>query len=135
VNSIDKIIDLRHDYLADDGIINKDSIVNYMNIGENLVKINNADYLPALFFKTNKQILTEFQCSIMFSLSDTKTHNIEKCLSDIQPLFTILNSKENREILAKTLQLSIETAKFTEVFHLEISNKYSAIFYYDKKIK
>lgn len=132
-DSIDKIVDLRHNYLADDGIVDNNGITHYMNIGEDLIKIGSGEYLPALFFTTDKQKLIQFDCSIMFDASSFKTDSIYKYLENIEPLFTQLKSPKNRIILVKTFKLIVNNEKFTETFSLE--KKYGMIFTYSKKTK
>jgi len=67
LDSIQKILELRHDYLTDDGKINDTGITHYMNHGEDLLTVNNSNFLPALFLTMENRKLTEFKCSIIFT--------------------------------------------------------------------
>lgn len=135
-DSIDKVLELKHDYLKDDGNIDTNGVTHYLNISEDLINIGGIDCLPALFFTINKQILTEFKCSILLSTSNKiQTDSLVKLLDCLKPLFTTLDLLENRTTLARTLKLEIETEEFKESFYLNIKRKYNLEISYEKKKK
>lgn len=136
-DSVDKIIDLRHNYLADDGMIDDNGITHYMNIGEDLIKsYDNEEVLPALFFTTNKKKVTAFSCSIVCALHDEDRNSISACLDSLAPYFSILKAKGNREKLADKFSLTIPNQGFVEEFKIDtIDKKYRFIFSYEKYFK
>lgn len=136
LDSMNKIIELRHDFMTDDGKINDSGITHYMNIGEDLVNIDNTDCLPALFFTIDKEKLIEFKCSILFTPNSFEMESIKKCLKDVEHLFTALQPTENKVTLAKTFSLKIENEKFNELFYLDtVGRKYDILFCYRKETK
>ncbi|RYE12482.1 MAG: hypothetical protein EOP45_22785 [Sphingobacteriaceae bacterium] len=136
-DSVNKIIDLRHDYLADDGMIDDDGVTHYMNIGEDLIKsYNNQEVLPALFFTTNKKKVTAFSCSIVCALYDEDRNSISACLDSLAPYFSVLKAKGNRKKLADKLSLTIPNQGFVEEFKIDtVNKKYRFIFSYEKSLK
>ncbi len=128
-DSIEKVLELRHAYLADDGVIDTNGITHYMNISEDLVNKNKLG-LPALFFTIDKQILTEFSCYLDVNTRKFQKDNILKTLSEISQLFTLLNSSASKKTLAKTLKLNLDTEEFKEQFYLDTVRR---VFVYQKK--
>lgn len=136
-DSVAKIIDLRHDYLADDGMINDDGVTHYMNIGEDLIKsYDNEEVLPALFFTTNKKRVTAFSCSIVCALYDKDRNIILAYLDSLAPYFSVLEVKSNREELADKFSLNIHNQDFIEEFKIDtVEKKYRFVFSYEKFLK
>lgn len=136
-DSIGKSIDLRHDYLADDGIINENGLTHYMNIGEDLIKVGKYDeVLPALFFTTNKNKLIKFSASVVFTPDANAVAPFSNFLKAVEPNFGALKISGNRIDLAKNMVLCINNKNYDEQFNIDTTGrKYNAVFIYKKSLK
>ena len=64
-------IDWRWAALNDpDDKIDSTGIDAFLYLGEPLIKFNNGEWLPSLHIETNKNLITSFTCSILFSFED-----------------------------------------------------------------
>ena len=121
----DSIIDWQWATLADpDDKIDSTGIDAFLYLGESLIKYNNGEWLPALHIKTDKNIITSFTCSILFTLEDkpTSVDDFLKLLSiDIKQLKNdnIFSSIKNNGFYETTKNDCIETFKLTKAKELE----------------
>ena len=136
-DSVDKVIELRHDYLADDGVINDKGVTHYMNISEDLIKIGSSDeVLPALFFTVNRKKVVGFTCSIVFAPDTVNKRNIMKFLNVFDTHFVAIRSQINKAKLVNNLMLDIGNRAYKEKFKLDTTgNKYQVVFRYVKEAK
>jgi hypothetical protein len=121
----DKIIDWRWAALADlDDKIDSTGIDAFLYLGEPLIKFNNGEWLPSLHIETDKNIITSFTCSILFSLEDKPT-SVDNFLlllrKDIKQLKDdkIVKSLKEKGFYETTKNDCVETFKLTKAKELE----------------
>ena len=121
----DKIIDWHWAALADtDDKIDSTGKDAFLYLGEPLIKFNNGEWLPSLHIETDKNLITSFTCSVLFSLEDTPTSvdDFLKLLSkDIKQLKNdkIVKSLKEHGFYETTKNDCLETFKLTKAKELE----------------
>jgi hypothetical protein len=120
-----KTIDWRWAALNDpDGSIDSTGINSFLYLGEPLIEYNQQTLLPALFIETNKSLITEFVCSISFSLEDKK-NAIADFLSLISKDFKKLQVDSIKNIIAQNGSYEIITESYIETYELTKKSKES----------
>jgi hypothetical protein len=121
----DNVIDWRWAALADpDDKVDSTGIDTFQYLGESLIKYNNGEWLPSLHIETNKNLITSFTCSVLFSLED-KSGSVDdflKLLSkDIKQLKNdnIVSSIKKNGFYETTKNDCVETFKLTKARELE----------------
>ncbi len=135
IDSIEKTVDMAHNYLADDGMVNDTGITHYMTVMEELIKLEeDNECLPALFITTDKKELTEFRCSIIFTPASRDSAGLVAFFSKIALLFNHLAIEENKKKLATRHRLDIPNAIYSEQFSIDTTGRTTdALFIYEKK--
>lgn len=121
----DNVIDWGWAALADpDDKVDSTGIDAFLYLGEPLIKFNNNEWLQSLHIETDKNLITSFTCSVLFSQEgeSSSVDDFLKLLSkDIKQLKkdNIISSIKTNGIYETTKNDCIETFKLTQPKKLE----------------
>ena len=114
----DKIINWRWDAEGDpDRKIDSTGIDTFLYLGEPLIKYNGSEYLPALFIKTDRNIIKSFKCSMLFDLKNDENASNE-FLTLISQKIKKLKSDSIKELLTQKGKIEIIKRNITETYKL-----------------
>jgi hypothetical protein len=117
-NSSDKIIDWGWAAMNDpDDKIDSTGIDAFLFLGEPLLKYNDGEWLPALHIETDKNLIKQFSCSILFDLAETENAEIKFLRLLSQDIYQLQNDSLTKALIEDGIYEKV-TQNFIETFKL-----------------
>jgi len=114
----DKIVDWDWAVLNDpDDKIDSTGIDAFLFLGEPLLKYNDAEWLPALYIETDKNLIKQFSCSILFELAETENAEINFLRLLSQDINQLQNDSLTKALIEDGIYEKV-TQDFVETFKL-----------------